>query len=78
MSATDILQAMVSENGHIRVLRGPEDEYISACRANGLAIFAEPIPREMLDGLIKAGFVKKAAPENERGVTIYELRDHSR
>jgi hypothetical protein len=78
MTTTDILKAMVSEDGHIRVLRGPTDEYISIYRADSIAMFAETISREILDDLVNASFVKQDGPENEHKVTIFKLTNDGR
>jgi hypothetical protein len=77
-STNDILKLMVSKDGHIRVLRGPTDEYISICRADGSAMFAETLPREMFDDLVKASFIRQDGPENGNKVTIYRLTEDGR
>jgi hypothetical protein len=77
-STTDILQFMVSGNGHIQVLRGPTAEYITVCRADGSAMFAGHLPRPMLNDLIEQNFVENDGPENENKVTSYKLTDDGR
>jgi hypothetical protein len=80
--ATQIVQAMVYDDGHIEVLRGPTldyKEYISVCRADGLAVTVSgSLSREILNELVAADFVKQDGPENDRMVTIFRLTDEGR
>jgi hypothetical protein len=78
LSTTEILQSMIVEDGHIRVLRGPTDDYISVCRADGRAMFAETLPREMFNDLMNQSFIRQDGPENENKVTIYRLTEDGR
>jgi hypothetical protein len=82
MTATQIVQAMVYDDGHIGVLRGPTldyKEYISVCRADGLAVTVSGIlSSEILNELVAANFVKQDGPENDRMVTIFRLTDEGR
>jgi hypothetical protein len=78
----EILQALVSDDGDIAVLRGPTHEYkehISVRRADGSAMrFAVFCSRKTLDDLVKANFVKQDGPENERQITMFKLTDDGR
>jgi hypothetical protein len=82
ITATEILQAMIYNDGHIEVLRGPTLDYkdhISVCRADGLAIaFSGILSREILNGLVAANLVKQDDPINDRAVTIFRLTDEGR
>jgi hypothetical protein len=82
ITATQTVQAMVYNDGHIEVLRGPTldyKEYISVCRADGLAVTVSGIlSREILNELVAANFVKQDGPENDRMVTIFWLTDEGR
>ncbi len=82
ITATQIVQAMVYDDGHIEVLRGPMldyKEYISVCRADSLAVTVSGIlSREILDELVAANFLKQAGPENDCMVTIFRLTDEGR
>ena len=54
-------------------------EYISVCRADGLAVTVSGIlSREILNELVAANFVKQDGPENDRMVTIFRLTDEGR
>jgi DNA-binding MarR family transcriptional regulator len=80
ITATQIVQALVYADRHIEVLRGPTldyKEYISVCRADGLAV-SGILSREILKELVAAGFVKEEGPENDRMVTIFRLTDEGR
>jgi hypothetical protein len=75
----EVLQTMISEDGHIAVLRGPTHEYselISLCRADGVAV--SNLSREMFDELVNAGFVKQDSRENESELTIFKLTYYGR
>jgi hypothetical protein len=74
-TTTDILQAMISGDGHIEVLRGPTGKYITVCRADGSAMFAGDLPPAVLDDLLKASFVSQDGPENAKKITIFRLTD---
>jgi hypothetical protein len=51
-------------------------EYISVCRADGLAVTVSGIlSREILKELVAADFVKQDDPGNDRMVTIFRLTD---
>lgn len=79
MTTAEILQTMISENGHISVLRGPTPEYkehICVCRADGVATGS--LSREILYDLIEANFVKEHGPESESNLTIFTLTDYGR
>jgi hypothetical protein len=82
ITIVQILQAMVSEDGYIGVLRGPTyryKEHISVCRADGRAMrSASVFSRAILNDLVKANFVKQDGLENERQVTIFRLTDDGR
>jgi hypothetical protein len=82
ITATEILQAMVYHDGHIEVLRGPTlgyKEYISVCRADGLAMtFSGILSREILNKLVAAKFTKQDGPEDDRMVTIFRLTDEGK
>jgi hypothetical protein len=82
ITATQIVQAMFYDDGHIEVLRGPTldyKEYISVGRADGLAVTVSGIlSRKILNELVAANFVKQDGPENDRMVTIFRLTDEGR
>jgi hypothetical protein len=82
ITATQIVQAMVYDDGHIEVLRGPTldyKEYISVCRADGLAVTVSGIlSRESLNELVAANCVKQDGPEDDRMATIFRLTDEGR
>jgi hypothetical protein len=82
ITKTHILREMISENGHIAVLRGPTSlckEYILVCRADGRATrSASAFSREMLNDLVNANFVNRDGPENERQITMFKLTDDGR
>jgi hypothetical protein len=77
-----ILQAMVSEDGYIGILRGPTRDYkehISVSRADGRATKHHLVlSREILNDLVKANFVKQDGPENERQITMFKLTAQGR
>jgi hypothetical protein len=57
----------------------PTQEYISVCRADGLAVTVSGnLSREILKELVAADFVKQDDPENDRTVTIFRLTDGGR
>jgi len=73
MTSTEILQAMVAENGHIEVLRGPTTEYITVCRPDRSALLEGDLPRSILDDLIRASFVWQDGKESGEHVTTFRL-----
>jgi hypothetical protein len=79
MTTAEILQTMISENGHIAVLRGPTAKYkqhICVCRADGLA--TGTLSLETLNDLVAVNFVKQDGQENESKLTIFTLTDYGR
>jgi hypothetical protein len=73
MTTTEILCAMIAEDGHIEVLKGPTAEYITVCRPDGRALLEGDLPRSILDDLLAASFVRQDGQENERRVTVFRL-----
>lgn len=76
-TTTEILQKLVSEHGHIVVLRGPTPKYkehLSVCRADGIAI--GKLSREILNDLVKANFVEQDGRENESKIAIFKLTNY--
>ena len=82
ITATQIVQAMVYDDGHIEVLRDPTLEYkgyISFCRADGFAVTVFGIlSREILDELVAANVVEQDGLKNDCMVTIFRLTDEGR
>lgn len=79
MTIAEVLQLMISEGGHIAVLRGPTQEYkgfVTVCRGDGVA--GSVLSREMLDELVKANFIKQHGRENESKLTLFKLTDDGR
>ena len=75
MTTTEILGAMVAEDGHVEVLRGPTAEYITVCRPDGRALLEGGLPRSMLDDLVAASFVRQDGSQRE---ARYRLSAHPR
>jgi predicted DNA-binding transcriptional regulator AlpA len=77
-----ILQAMLSEDGYIAVLRGPTrhyKEHISVSRADGRAMRNRLVfSRPQLNDLMGANFVSQDGPENENRITIFKLTDQGK
>jgi hypothetical protein len=82
ITTIQILQAMVSGDGYIGVLRGPTyryKEHISVCRADGRAMrSASVFSRAILKDLVKANFVRQDGLENAQQITIFRLTDDGR
>jgi hypothetical protein len=82
ITTIQILQAMVSEDGYIGVLRGPTyryKEHISVCRADGQAMRSALVfSRAILNDLVKANFVRQDGLENAQQITIFRLTDEGR
>jgi hypothetical protein len=79
MTTAEVLQTMISENGHIAVLRGPTAKYrnhLCVCRADGLSIGT--LCRETLNDLVAVNFVKQDGPENENKLSIFKLTDYGK
>jgi hypothetical protein len=78
IGATEILQTMAAAGGHIEVLRGPTDEYITVCRPERTALLQGLLPRAILEDFLTARLVRQDGPEDDRRVTFFRLTNDGR